>query len=222
MFKHSDLIPLELKTLEGPKGRFYITPDGNKYPSITTVLSAQDKPWLTDWRNSLGEKKADKEMKRTADRGTSVHGMIEKFLRNDPSPTDGQNFEHVAEFNSVKLMLRKIDEILLQEAALYSDTLKVAGRVDCVGYYNKVLSIIDFKTSTTDKNESMIQDYLLQTTGYALMFHELYDIQIDQVVIVMSVERGAVPLVFKRPVQDYIAPLCERINTYYARLGAAK
>ncbi len=222
MFKHSDLTPLQLETIEGPKGRFYITPDGNKYPSITTVLSAQDKPWLTDWRNSLGEKKADKEMKRTASRGTAVHGMIEGFLKNDSNPTEGHNFEHIAEFNSVKLMLRKIDMILLQEAALYSDTMKIAGRVDCVGIYNKIPSIIDFKTSTTDKNESMIQDYLLQTTGYALMFHELYDIQIDQVVIIMSVERGAVPLVFKRPIHDYIAPLCGRINNYYARLGATK
>ena len=26
--------------------RFYVTPDGNAYPSITTILSLQDKPGL--------------------------------------------------------------------------------------------------------------------------------------------------------------------------------
>lgn len=220
MFTHLNTIsPVELKTIESSKGRLYITPEGNKYPSITTVLGAGDKPWLNDWRQSLGEAKADKEMKRAADRGTAVHLMIERMLNNEEEPTREQKLEHVAEFNSLRLHLKKINNILTQESALWSDTLKLAGRVDCIGEYQGQLSIIDFKTSTNDKTPAKIQDYFLQTSAYSLMFEERYGIQIDQVVIIMSVEKGVLPLVFKQPVEPYIEPLLHRINNYHTTYG---
>jgi genome maintenance exonuclease 1 len=221
VFTHSKQItPLELKVIEGPKGRFYVTPEGNKYPSITTVLGAKDKPWLAEWRSSLGEQRADKETKRTAARGDAVHLMVERFLNNDPEPTRDQKDEHISEFNTIKLFLKKIDNIMLQESALYSDVLRVAGRVDCIASYGGKLSIIDFKTSTNTKYEDMVQDYFLQTAAYAVMFHERFDIQIDQLVIIMTIEKGAVPLVFRRQVEDYLQPLCERINTFHTTRGA--
>lgn len=223
MFTHLDTIhPIELKTIESSKGRLYITPEGNKYPSITTILGAGDKPWLKDWRQSLGEAKADKEMKRAADRGTAVHLMIERFLDNDPEPTKDQALEHIAEFNSLRLHLKSVNNILTQEMALWSDTLRLAGRVDCIGEYQGVLSIIDFKTSTNDKTSDRIQDYYLQTSAYSLMFEERYGIQIDQIVILMSVERGVLPLVFKQPVDPYIEPLLQRINMYHTTHGVQK
>lgn len=220
MFIHTNQItPVDLKVVQGPKGRFYTTPNGDKYPSITTLLGDGDKPWLTEWRNSLGEQKADKETRRTAARGTAVHLMVERYLNNDDQPTKDQAYNHVAEFNSVKLNLNKINNIACQETALYSDTLKVAGRVDCIADYDGTLSVIDFKTSTNSKQEKMVQDYFLQCAAYALMFHEQYGIQIDQIVVIMSVEKG-LPMVFKKKVEDYIAPLCERINTYYTNKGS--
>lgn len=221
MFTHLSVInPVELKTIEGPKGRFYITPEGNKYPSITTILGAGDKPWLADWRNSLGADRADKEMKRAAERGTAVHSMVEKFLNNDPKPSEGHKPEHIPDFNMLRVFLKRINNIYTQETALWSDTLRTAGRVDCVGEYNGKLAIIDFKTSTNNKNQSMVQDYYLQTTAYALMFQERYNIQIDDIVIIMSVEKGAVPLIFQQSVEPHIEPLLHRINTYHTTYGA--
>ena len=223
MFIHLDTIsPVELKTVEGPKGRFYLTPSGGKYPSITTILGSVEKPYLTSWRNSLGPDRADKEMKRAADRGSAVHLMIERFLNNEENPTRDQHLDHVVEFNSLRLHLKQINNILTQETPLWSDTLRAAGRVDCVGEFKGKLSIIDFKTSSNDKKESMIQDYWLQTTAYAVMFQERYDIQIDQAVIIMSVEKGAVPMIFKREIDQFIEPLLERINTYHTTNGTAK
>lgn len=220
MFTHLDTItPVELKTIEGPKGRFYVTPEGNKYPSITTILGSGDKPWLNDWRQSLGFEKADKEMKRAADRGTAVHLMVERFLNNEDKPTRGMQTDHITEFNTLRLHLKKINNIVTQESALWSDMLRTAGRVDCIGEYQGKLSIIDFKTSTTSKNMGMIQSYWLQTTAYAIMFQERYGIQIDQAVIIMSVERGAVPLVFKQPIDQYIEPLLVTINNYHVKKG---
>lgn len=216
MFTHLKIIdPIDLKTVEGPTGRFYVTPQQQRYPSITTILGAGEKPWLEQWRMSLGHDKAALETKRAADRGTAVHAMAEKYLNNDPQPTNGHITEHVADFNKLRLFLKKVNNIITQESALWSDTMKVAGRVDCVGEYKGKLSIIDFKTSTNDKNEDKIQDYYLQTTAYALMFQERYNIQIDNIVILMTVEKGIVPLVFTDTIDAYIEPLLNRISSYH-------
>ena len=218
-FKHlpkPNLPTLKAQTL--PNGRrFYTTPEGNKYPSVTTVLGDKDKPWLTEWRNSLGPEKADKETKRAAERGDAVHKLAEYYLNNQLTSEITRPYkpEHVNWFNKVKLFLNKADNIRTQETALYSDILKVAGRVDCIGEYEGILSIIDFKTSTNSKVKEMIEDYYLQCAGYALMWEEQTGEHIDDIVIIMSVEKGMGPLIFKEKVHKYISPLMERIRQYY-------
>jgi genome maintenance exonuclease 1 len=208
----------ELKVVTLPNGkRHYTTPEGNKYPSVTTVLGDQEKPWLTDWRNSLGHEKADAETKRAGERGDAVHTLAEIYLNNKLTSeiTKPYKPELVNWFNKVKLNLNKVDNIRIQEAALYSDVLRVAGRVDCIGEYEGVLSIVDFKTSTNSKVKAMVYDYYLQTTAYALMWEEQTGEHIDDIVIIMSVEKGMVPLIFKEKVHKYISPLMKRINKYY-------
>lgn len=208
---------LEVKTSK-KDGRFYQTPEGHWYPSITTVLSHEEKPWLTNWRNALGDKKADKEQKRCAERGEAVHLMCERYLNNQ---LDVDNLhkefkqEHIVGFNQMKLLLNKIDNIKAQEIALYSDKLKVAGRTDCIGEYNGTLSVIDFKTSNNNKSREMIEDYFLQSTAYAIMWHELTGEAIDTITILMSVEKGIMPLKFVEKIDKYIKPLLKRIDTYY-------
>lgn len=216
MYNQLEIIePVQLKSADTPKGRFYTTPSGVKYPSITTVLGYGDKQWLVDWRNSLGFEKADKEMKRAADRGTAVHLMLERHLLNDPNPTEGQHTDHINEFNSLKLFVKKINNIYAQEVALYSDTMKVAGRVDCIAEFNGKLAVIDFKTSSRDKRSDMIPNYYQQAAFYALAFQEMYDIQIEDIVIIMSVEKG-LPLVFHEKVDNWIEPLIEKISFFHA------
>ena len=206
-FTHLNIVqPIELKTTEGYQGRFYHIED-KKYPSVTTILGSEKKLGLEQWRLSMGAAAADKETTRCTDRGTAVHLMIEKWLQNDPNPTLGQQMIHISEFNSLKMHLRKIDNIVLQEGALYSHILKTAGRVDCIAEYNKTLSIIDFKTSTNAKDYEKINDYFLQTTAYAWMFEEIYGIHIDNIVIIMSIEKG-IPLVFKEKTEQFLLPLC--------------
>lgn len=211
-----DLPVLKVVTLPNGK-RHYTTPEGLKYPSVTTVLGAQDKPWLTDWRNSMGKEKADAETKRAGERGDAVHKLAEIYLNNQLTSeiTKPYKPELVNWFNKVKLNLNKVDNIRIQEAALYSDVLRVAGRVDCIGEYEGVLSIIDFKTSTNAKVKAMVYDYYLQTTAYALMWEEMTGEHIDDIVIIMSVEKGMGPLIFKEKVHKYISPLMKRINKYY-------
>lgn len=217
MFTHIGS-PVELPTLKATtttNGRTYRTPDGSEYPSITTVLGQAPKPWLADWTKMLGVEKAKKETKRCTDRGTAVHEMAEQFLNNVENPTKGYHADHIKCFNQLKFKLRGVDNIRMQEAGLYSDTLKVAGRVDCVGEYNGKLAIIDLKTSNNNKDRDMIEDYFLQCTAYAIMWCELTGEAITNIAILMAVEQGMVPLVFEDTIDKYIEPLLVRIDEFY-------
>lgn len=218
-FKHGNQPPILEVTDQMVYGkRYYTTPDGEKYPSITTVLGSGPKPWLDAWKAALGPDKAAKETKRCADRGTALHDMVEKYLKNVDDPTEGHDRTNVGMFNQIKMQLnRRIGEIRAQEIPLYSHSLKVAGRVDCVAEYDGVLSIIDFKTSNSNKTDDMIEDYFLQCTAYAVMYYEMYGVPIDQIVVVIAVEKGMMPLVFKREIFDYLKPLQARIAAYYER-----
>ncbi len=211
-----DLPKLKVQTLPSGK-RFYTTPEGKKYPSITTILGDQEKPWLTEWRTSLGPEKADKETKRAAERGEAIHKLAEHYLNNTLTSdiTRPMKPEYVASFNQIKMMLNKVNNIRVQETALYSDVLEVAGRSDCIAEYKNVPSVIDFKSSTNSKVKDMVEDYFLQCTGYALMWEEQTGEHIDDITIVMSVEKGMVPLVFTEKAHKYISALSKRIKTYH-------
>lgn len=218
MFTHigSPIEMPELKVVTVPSGkRTYTTPDGNKYPSITTVLGIKEKPWLDDWTKMLGKDKAAKETKRCVDRGVAIHEMAEKYLNNKSNFTKNYDQLHVRGFNQLKFKLNQINNIRLQEVALYSDQLRLAGRVDCIGEYDGVLNIIDFKTSNNNKSEQMIEDYFIQCTAYAIMWHHMTGEAIDQVTVLMSVEKGIVPLIFQDSIDKYVSPLLQRIGQYY-------
>ncbi len=216
MFVHIDAPPrVELSDKITDGKRWYTTPSGVKYPSITTILGAKEKPWLKDWKNMLGPDKAKKEMKRAANRGTAVHLLAERYLNNEEDPTRGEPALAKKLFNQLKFRLNKINNIRAQEVPLYSDTLRIAGRVDCIAEYEGVLSVIDFKTSTNNKDIEKVQDYFLQCTAYALMYDEMFDVFIEDFVVLITVEKGIMPLMFKDKIDNYVEPLVERINMFY-------
>lgn len=208
---------LDAKIVNGQ--RWYTTPEGNKYPSVTTILGVKEKPALKEWQLSLGVDKAKKETDRCAARGEAVHYMAEQYLKNEEEPTKGQEQSNIKLFNQLKFKLNKINNIRAQEIPLYSDVLGLAGRVDCVAEYDGVLSIVDFKTSNNNKNEQMVEDYFLQCTAYAIMYNELFDEPIEDIVVLIAVEKGMTPMVYKRKIDDYIKPLLERINMFKAKYG---
>jgi len=195
--------------------RWYEVRKGTKYPSVTTVLGHAPKPWLEEWRKSMGREAADIETARCADRGENVHLMAERYLQNDKAPTKNQMGSNIKMFNQIKPILNRIDNVRAQEIPLFSDALRLAGRVDVVGDYNGNLAVIDFKTSNTPKDTGMVQDYFLQSTAYAIMYFEMFDVPIDEIVIIIAVERGLSSMTYVKKIDDYVEPLLERINTFY-------
>jgi hypothetical protein len=213
-FKHEPLHFADIETSYNNGLRYYHC-GNNKYPSITSVLSSgEPKQYLIEWRERLGEEAAALETKRCADRGTNVHLLCEYFLNNDPLPDVPES--DMKMFNKMKhLLKRTISVVLAQECALYSDTLKVAGRCDGIAYYNGKLSIIDFKTSNGAKLEDNITDYFMQATFYALAVLEMTGIEIEQIVIIIAVERQLESQVFIKQIKPYIVPLMNKIKKFY-------
>lgn len=214
-FTHVPIASDDLESYQKHGLRFYQTPSGD-YPSITTILGGTaDKTWLESWKTSLGEKKAAAETQRCADRGTAVHLLAEKYLQNDPNYDQKQRYENLKLFNQIKIPINKINNIIGQEIALYSDLLQVAGRCDVIAEYDGVLSIIDFKTSNGNKDNDKIEDYFLQCTAYSLMFEEMFGITIDQIVVIIAVEKGMSGQVFKKDRSAYISQLIKRAKKFH-------
>lgn len=198
-----------------PSGRVYNTPDGKKYPSVTTVLSKMsDKSSLDEWRSRVGEEAARKITQDAGERGTIMHEMIESYFRNEPIDSKGNAIANKL-YRSMSIYFKRMNVVDL-EFALWSDTMKIAGRVDCLGYFDGVLSIIDFKSSRKEKPEQWIKDYFIQTTLYSMMLYELTGIECKQIVILISPEEGF-PQVFKKPVADYIHQAYSLVKSYHEK-----
>jgi len=200
----------EIKIIDGK--RFYVTPDGNAYPSITTVLSLQDKPGLKKWREDVGEKEAKRISQESMRIGTAVHQMAEFYLSNYIIKLKNEDKKIVDTFNRLRFLLGNINNIVGNEIALYSDLLRVAGTADCIAEYNGVPSVIDFKTSRKPKKEEWIDDYYMQTFAYKLMFEEMTGIEIKQVVILVACIDQFEVQVFKKPAKDSDKYLTKLVN----------
>ena len=199
-------------TTESIKGkRFYVTPEGNKYPSITTVLSDRNKEGIIKWRESVGNDVANQVMRQAASRGTAVHTLIENYLNNEE--LSKQDVLPVALFVTMKSELDNINNIRIQEGGLYSDKLGVAGRVDCIAEYKGKISVIDFKTSTKEKKEEWVENYFIQGSAYCEMYEERFLQPIEQVVILIVTEDGAVQT-FIKDKKDYLPLLKTAIKEF--------
>ena len=215
MFNHVQISLPEVTTETINRKRFYVTPEGNKYPSITTVLSIRKKEGLFEWRKRVGNDVANYVARTSASRGTKVHHMCEDYLNNEfDEEKHKKDFLPFCLFNQLKdQALCNLDNIYAQEAGLYSDKYKVAGRVDCVAEYKDTLSIIDFKTSTKERSDDWNENYYIQGSAYAEMFEERTKIKIDQVVILVVTEDGTVQE-FVKSKQDYLPMLEASINEW--------
>ena len=85
--------------------RVYETPEGQYYPSITTVLSIRNKKGLMEWRDRVGHDVANHIMRTAASRGTKVHQMAEDYLNNMHTQWPNKWKEHKNEYGSKRISI---------------------------------------------------------------------------------------------------------------------
>ena len=218
LFNHvGELTPIEMSAEMVDGKRVYLTPEGNKYPSITTVIgnNAKKKAGIARWRQRVGEEKANAISARSTGRGTKYHSIAEDYFNNALDLKKYNKFPlPVLMFHHSRDTLDRINNIYLQEAALYSNHLEVAGRVDCIAEFDGELSIIDFKTAAEPKQERYLYDYFVQETAYACYLQELYGVTVKKLVTIVACENGETQVKVIPPKKEYLLTLMQYIDEY--------
>tara|TARA_E500000331_G_scaffold177139_1_gene170759 strand:- start:2159 stop:2836 length:678 start_codon:yes stop_codon:yes gene_type:complete len=202
--------------------RYYVTPTGEKYPSVTSVTGLLSRDGIKKWRKRVGAETANKISTQAARHGTSAHQLFEDYIKND-------NFEEKFKgampttqqaFISLEKELNQIGTVHALEAPLYSHKLQLAGRVDCIAeYFDDKISIIDFKTSRKPKERKWIQNYFIQETAYAKMFEELTGKEVHSLITMIAVSDGSSQLFIEKPSEKYVEKLYELRGQYRTEYG---
>jgi ATP-dependent exoDNAse (exonuclease V) beta subunit len=213
-FTHKPLPKIEVPRKEIDGKRYYVTPGGECYRSVTTILSQLTKDDIQKWRDRVGEQEANKISSSASRRGTKLHLMMEDYVGNvedfalNKMPTTTSLFLDIQPFVDSNL-----EEVYGIEYPLYSDRLRAAGTSDLICKYAGKPTVLDYKTSSKRKKEEWIENYFIQSTAYALMVKERYDLDIEQIVIMIAVE-GDNPQVFVKDPSDYVKKTISIFDTY--------
>ena len=223
LFNHvGEIEPIEMSAEMVDGKRMYLTPEGFKFPSVTTVISNNKEKMagIARWRARVGEKKANAKSARATGRGTKYHSIAEDYFNNNLDLKKYSKFPlPVLMFQHSRPVLDRINNIYLQEAALYSKHLELAGRVDCIAEFDGVLSIIDFKTAEEPKREKYLYDYFVQETAYACMLQENYGLSVKQLVTIVACENGETQVKVLPPKKEFFMKLMSYIDEYQERYG---
>ena len=202
---------------DSPDGRRYLTLDGNAYPSVTTILSILGEESLAKWKARVGEEEANRIGQKAATRGTAVHSLIEKYLKNETDCREGFLPHVVQSLENLRPLLDKhVTKVYAQEVPLYSDHLQMAGTCDAVVEWDGVPTIVDWKTSRRPKKKANIGNYFMQLSAYAVMWEERTGMAINQTRIVMDVDDFH-PVMYKETRDAWIDKMIETRDEYNRR-----
>ena len=213
----------EVDPINKDGGRYYPIPGADKYyPSVTSITSFKNAAFFAGWRKKIGEDEANRITARATQRGTTFHSITEDYIKGelDLNMYLENNPLAVRMFQSAKDTLNRIDNIHCLETFLYSHYLGLAGRVDCIAEFDGELAVIDFKTSTKEKQENWVEHYFVQETAYAAMFLERTGIEVKKIVTLISVEDGSVQVFQKYNLDDYLQLLKSYIEEFVRRKNA--
>lgn len=212
--------PLDIPVLKRemtPSGRVYLTPTGERYPSVTTVLSADEKKKksLAEWRKRVGEEEANRKTNVAARRGTAIHTLMEDYVLGKPVTPSMPDLTIL--YNQLKKAVDvNVTRIYGVESTLYSHRLKIGGSCDLIADWNGHPSIIDYKTSDREKRDSMIRDYYHQATLYSLMLEEITGIKAKQIVVLIASLDTIDCMTFTKTRNQYIIDSVRRVKDYHA------
>jgi hypothetical protein len=175
--------------------RFYATPDGNKLPSVTTILdktkSEESKAALQNWRNRVGVEKAQQITTEAANRGTRMHTYLEHYVKTGEVKERGSNpfswASHTMAQTVIDQGLKNVNEFWGVEIPLYFPSV-YAGTTDGAGMHVGEEAILDYKQTNKPKRREWIDDYFMQLCAYAEAHNEVHGTKIKKGVVLMCVK----------------------------------
>jgi hypothetical protein len=175
--------------------RFYATPDGNKLPSVTTILdktkSEESKAALQNWRNRVGAERAQQITTEAANRGTRMHTYLEHYVKTGEVKERGSNPfswpSHIMAQTVIDQGLVNVNEFWGVEIPLYFPNV-YAGTTDGAGIHIGKEAILDYKQTNKPKRREWIDDYFMQLCAYAEAHNEVHGTKIKKGVVLMCVK----------------------------------
>ena len=211
--KHEFPSLLKEETEDGQ--RVYCTPDGKRYPSVTTVIAPHNKDAIDRWKARIGHAKAKKISENASERGDIVHLALEALLNNYSTGEIVKSMlphaKHVY-LNMKTEIERRLSEVHGLEQPMFSHKLRLAGTTDCIAKYDNLLSIVDFKTALRLKKTEYVQGYFMQLSAYAFMFEEMTGLRIEQGVILIGVDGETFAQTFRLPREKFGPHLKEIVS----------
>ena len=182
-FNHIPIITPLIETAHF-NGKHFYSIDGEKYPSITTILHSFPNPGIEAWKNRTPNWKDITAESITV--GTDMHRLVESYLKNEDVIYDVILASEL--FENLKPELNKINNIQAQETRLYHKDLRIAGQVDCIAEYDGEKCIVDFKNSRKPKKEYYVKKsgYYEQITAYSKMWEYCTGQKIDTGIILIA------------------------------------
>lgn len=183
-------VPMQRVEIDGK--RRYATPDGEKLPSVTTILDAtkseESKQALANWRKRVGVQKAQEITTEAAGRGTRMHKWLENYIKTGETGEPGSNpysiQSHQMATSIITQGLVKCNEYWGTEVPLYFPKV-YAGTTDLCGVHDGSEAIMDHKQSNKLKKREWIDDYFVQLAAYANAHNEVHGTNIQKGVIFM-------------------------------------
>lgn len=220
------LKPNDIYSIDSPNGRVYVTPKG-KLPSVTTVLgNSSDNTWLDEWKERIGEEKANKISKDASNVGTELHFLLEHYIKESYTKED---FAYELKHKSTKAQLffrqlwpmleRYVDKYIALEVPMYSIELGIAGRSDLIAQLKcGTYAVVDYKSNNKidrKKTDDSVEDYKIQIAAYSVMYKETYGYDIPKGLILMT--NGILNQRWEFETEEYIDKLKDRIRTYHEK-----
>jgi genome maintenance exonuclease 1 len=183
-------VPMSRVEIDGK--RRYATPDGEKLPSVTTILDAtkseESKQALQNWRKRVGVQKAQEITTEAAGRGTRMHKWLEDYIKtgvlNEPGSNPYSLQSHKMAQSIINQGLSKCSEWWGTEVPLYYPKI-YAGTTDLAGVHDGNEAIMDHKQTNKPKKREWIDDYFVQLAAYANAHNEVHGTKIRKGVIFM-------------------------------------
>lgn len=183
-------VPMSKVEVDGK--RRYATPDGEKLPSVTTVLEAtkseESKKALQEWRKRIGYQKAQEITTEAAGRGTRMHKWLENYVKTGETGEPGSNpyslQSHQMAQSIITKGMYKCTEYWGTEVPLYFPKV-YAGTTDLAGVHDGDEAIMDHKQTNKPKKREWIEDYFVQLAAYANAHNEVHGTKIRKGVIFM-------------------------------------
>jgi ATP-dependent exoDNAse (exonuclease V) beta subunit len=231
--KHNNKFIYPKSQREIINGKRHYDVKAEKLPSVTTILSAtqskEKENSLAAWRFRLKDSfitlpdgtlmnEADYITKEAADRGTSMHKILEKYMEGQGylDLTDTGLNAHNMAIQVIQNGLSSVTEYYGLEATVYYPGL-YAGATDMVAVHKGQDTIIDFKQTNKPKKREWIEDYFLQLAAYAMAHNFIYKTSITKGVVMMCSKNLEYQefIVEGLELQKYAHAFLKKVDEYY-------